>query len=460
MAMVLKLTDGTTTLDLAATTAYAIPDGEWTPAISKRRRSGLAGPIYEDVEERIPLHVRGATGAAALDNLVALVNLLDQAERFWLGEAVAPVLLQYLPHNTNLRAVVQSEVLGAVGDKTPWLRLSPYVNDASNYELPEIELRILRRGDWLAAVDSISPSGTAQPAITTATFSETVPLYSPVTLKASNVDYENQNGINIPKGLWFVASEATRLKLVEGESFSSTGATTSTCAIVVDANASGGNYAEFDHGEDGYWNLDETAIDGDLIGAFAMCRQTVGSDVWQLTTEIYRQATSGINLSQVVTLVDDGPAYEPVRLGVLSRADDDFTLHIQALRQSGSGKFNIDYLVLIVLGAPGERVIQFNAMTGVLPYTGLPGDIVDRQMAIDSGRLTMTRPRFQLQETSGGALVTTISYDGNIHLSSIGNKLYWLQMAGGGSGTWLWLDDASTTRNLTAIRRRAYLAPR
>ena len=460
MALVLNLTDGTTTLELNDGTNYGIPNNEWSPAVSKRKQGGMGGWLYEDIEERIPVHVRGATAGAAIDNLVALVNMLDQADRFWLGEDVDPVLLQYLPNNSNLGTPLESEVLGAAGDRAGWLRLSPYVNDASNYEIPEIEIRVSRRGEWLAAAETPSGANGIEPAIVTITFASSIPLYSPLTIKASNIDYENQSGLVIPKGMWFIASESTRLKLLEAESFETTGAVTSTCAVTVDANASGGNYAEFDSGEDGYWNLDTTDINGDLIGVYAMCRQTAGSDVWQLVTDIYREATSGINLSRVTKIVDDGPAYEPVKLGVLSRADDSFTLHIQATRLSGSGKFNIDYLVLIALGAPGERVIQFNAMTGILPYSGSAGTIVDRQMVIRDYRLAQRLPRFRVEVTSDSSLVTYVNYDADIHLATIGDKLYWLQMAGGGSGTWLWLDDASTTRTVTATRRRAYLVPR
>lgn len=457
--LVLNLTDGTTTLELNGHDNYGLPYNEWRPAVSRRRTSGMGGVLYQNVEESIPVHVRGATAAAALDNLVALVNMLDQAERFWRGEDVDPVLLEYLPTNSNLGTPLQTEVLGAVNDTAAWLRLSPYVNDASNYEMPEIEVRILRRGDWLAEEDDVSPAGSAQPAIVTVTFGEDVPLFSPVTLRAANIKYQNDSGLVIPKGLWFVAADATKLKLLEAEDFDSSGATTSTCTSQVDANASSGDYARFDTGQDGYWNLGLSDINGSLIGVYGMCRQTSGSAVWQLTTEIYREATSGFNLTSR-TKVMTGISYEPVELGVLGRADDDFTLHIQATRQSGSGYFNIDYLVLIALGQPSERVVGWYAQSGILPYTGSAGAEIDRQMAINSGRLTDLRPRFRVEQAADNALVTYINYDGDIYLSSIGETLYWLQMAGGGSGTWLWLDDASTSRSLTAIRRRAYLVPR
>lgn len=446
------------TVDLNNNINYRLAPG-WRPRVARRRVSGLAGWLYEDVTEDIPVQIFSTNSLAdCLDARDAVINALDQAHRWRYGEAVSAVLFKYRVDGSVLSNPLQAEVLSGSGDDL--IRLEPTFNRDIRAWIIEATISLLRRGDLLGDEDTPTDASAAQPAVVTITFAESVPLYSPVTIKASNIDYQNQNGINIPKGLWFVASAATRLLLLQGEARSTSGATTSTAAAVVDANASGGNYLEFDHGEDGYWNLSTSDIVGDLIGVYAMCNQTSGSAVWKLTTQIYREATSGINLDQVVTIPGEAPGYEPVRLGVLSRADDKFTLHIQAILLSGSGKFNVDYLVLIALGAPGERVIGFNQMSGILPYTGLPGDIVDRRMIVDNRRLVAQRPNFQLQETSGGVLVTTISYEADIHLASIGDKLYWLQMAAGSNGTWLWLDDASTSRTITATRRRAYLAPR
>ena len=84
-----------------------------------------------------------------------------------MGENVAAVYLEYLPHNSNLGSVVKCEVLGPVGDTTPWLRLTPYLHDPANYELPEIEVRILRRGDWLGDEDSDTATATGPAALMT-----------------------------------------------------------------------------------------------------------------------------------------------------------------------------------------------------------------------------------------------------------------------------------------------------
>lgn len=147
--MILRLTDGTTTLDLMDITNYGVPYNAWTPKVARRRRSQMGGNgPYENVIEEIPLHVRGASAAAALANLAALAEMLDQAERWSLGEDVAAVWLQYQPTNST-GDVVQAVVVGDAGD-LPLVGLSPRVNDAANYEIEGITLYLERRGLWLA----------------------------------------------------------------------------------------------------------------------------------------------------------------------------------------------------------------------------------------------------------------------------------------------------------------------
>lgn len=445
-------------VDLNDGTNYRLGRG-WRPRVAKRNRSGMGGRLFEDVIEAIPVNIFSKTSLDdCLDARDALIEILEQANRWGLGEDVDPVLFKVKVNGSSLTNPLQAEVIEAGAEDL--LQLQPEFNQEIQAWWIQATISLKRRGDLLSDEDSQSPSGVAQPGVVTVTFAESVPLFSPVSLVASNIDYQNDSGLILPKGFWFIASQSDRLLFLEAEDFSTSGATTSTCASIGDANASGAFYAELDHGEDAYWNLGLTDINGSLLGVYAMCRQSSSSAVWQLNIDTYREATSGINANSVTTILTD-ISYEPVRLALIGRADDDFTLHIQALRLSGSGTFNIDYLVILAMGEPGERAIGWHDMTGVLPYVGSAGTVIDRQMALRNKRLEERRPRFRVELTSDDSLVTHVNYDAEINdVVSIGENLYWIQMAAGASGTWLWLDDGSTTRNLTAIRRRAYLAPR
>ncbi|MBK8434523.1 MAG: hypothetical protein IPL28_25945, partial [Chloroflexi bacterium] len=147
--MQLILTDGTTTLDLNDTTNYGVTYDQWAPAVGGLREDVLGGySPYVDVSESIPLHVRGATGAAAMANLAAVGKLLDQAERWARGERVAAVQLWYMPTNSTLGGYLKAVVLGRSGGEG-WMGLSPRVNDAANYEIPGVVLEIKRTNPWL-----------------------------------------------------------------------------------------------------------------------------------------------------------------------------------------------------------------------------------------------------------------------------------------------------------------------
>lgn len=459
MALVLNLTDGTTTLNLNDTTNYGIPDGEYTPAISKRRRSGMGGWQYDDVEERIPLHVRGATGAAALDNLIALIDLLDQAERFWMGEDVDPVLIQYLPNNTNLGAVVQSEVLGPVGDTTPWLRLSPYINDASNYELPEIEVRILRRGDWLAAADEASSSATEPSQLMACTLSESIPLYAPLSVDLSGMNYTTDDGggfysVNIPDGVLLLSSASDKIQLWEAENYNSS--ISSPVTDVVDATASGGNYIRMSSGQSvRYDGINSFYITGSLIAIYAMCHLTVATDQWQIYTSIYRDGSVGADEQSNTITLDGQTGYKPVKLGILGRASESFTLNVTVTRLSGSGSIEFDVFCLLALGQPSERTIAVNSL---IFFDGAAATY-NAAMGIRHKRLESRKPSGYV-EFSDGTYGAGLPYDGDIHLASIGDKVYGVWMAGGTSD-WKHNDDAGiVSLTMTASRRRAYLAPR
>lgn len=148
--MELILYDGTTTLNLADGVAFGVPYDEWTPNVARRRLDVLGGRSpYEPVAESIPLHARGATGAAALANVQILARMMDQAARWWRGDVgVTAVQLWYKPTGSTLGGYLKNSVVpngrgGLVG-------LSPRVNDASNYEIPGLSLDILRvEGQWL-----------------------------------------------------------------------------------------------------------------------------------------------------------------------------------------------------------------------------------------------------------------------------------------------------------------------
>ena len=233
-ALVLKLTDGTTTLDLNDITNYAIPDQVWVPKVATRRISQLGGrSLYNDVTENIPLHVRGATPAAALANLQAVSELLDQAELWFNGGLVDPVVLQYKPINSSLTNPVEAIVLGP-GSSNSMLRLSPQVNSAGNYEIQGITVAIKRRGLWLGDTDTQTSSTATMPAVQSVTMSNNTAVSTPTKVKAT----VSGTGLGVSgKCILFMSSLSNGIYLAESSDLSGT-------TPVSSSQCSGGSYVE------------------------------------------------------------------------------------------------------------------------------------------------------------------------------------------------------------------------
>jgi hypothetical protein len=66
VAYTLKITDGSTTVDLTGTDGYQVV-GEWAPQIATRRKSKMGGRSpYNDVEEQMTIVIKGTSTANAL----------------------------------------------------------------------------------------------------------------------------------------------------------------------------------------------------------------------------------------------------------------------------------------------------------------------------------------------------------------------------------------------------------
>jgi len=214
MAMTLKLTGWSGgDLNLIDNTNYSLrrqPDGSgWQPAVSRRRRSQMAGVMYEPVMERIPLRVFGSTAAAALGALHDLTAALDQAERWRLNDRVDPVLIEYQPNGSTLSNSLQAVVFGALDSGQDIVGLSPrFHSDLRVYEI-ELELGFIRAGLWLTAEDNDTSSSVSNPGLMTATLGSSHDISSPVRLVVDGFNKTTlSGGIN---GYLAVANHAGKL---------------------------------------------------------------------------------------------------------------------------------------------------------------------------------------------------------------------------------------------------------
>lgn len=461
MTLILQLTDGTTTLSLNDGSNYGIPHLAWTPAVTPRRRSGVGGWVYAPVVERIPVHVRGTTGANAMAALEALVHMLDRAERWAHEESGACVRLKFLPHNTALGGNhLEAEVIGASGAFEAMLSLTPYLNDAGNYELPEVTIEVRRR-EWLGVEVSATAAEPVEVAeLATCTFGGAIPLPSPLSLKLAGLEFGTEKfaaGVAVAGGVLFVAATENDIGIIDAEGYNAPSPSGPT--VVADGTARGGEYVRLATGEyiefDWLNPLTMLNISGDLLSVWGMCHLTQATDAWEIKAEIYRRDSPLSGRSQAITIVDGLTGYQVVRLGLLARATDLFNLRITANRLSGSGSFEIDTVVLLNVTQPTQRAIVINPLNFYDETTA--ADVLD--MHINHERMGRVRPRGYVQFATQPDVATLLDVRGDIALASAGNTVCVAWLAGG--STWLFNDDnAPAAVTVTARRRPVYLSPR
>lgn len=221
----LVLTDGTTTITFddgsAGATNYRLTS--WSPAIAKLRESpmGGSGP-YTDVVETMTLAVKGATMSAAYLNLDTLNRLIDQAQRWWMGENQTAVLIKYAPKGSTIAATAtpfQVAVMGwPEGGATAALVLpDDYGGAVENrtFFILNVQLSFRRRGQWLLSETSASGASTANGSFHTVTMSGALTTPGPTKIVVTGYP----SGAATDRGFLLIAggSTATDEDIVDAE---------------------------------------------------------------------------------------------------------------------------------------------------------------------------------------------------------------------------------------------------
>lgn len=193
----LVITDGTTTVTLedgsGGATNYRLLAGSWSPAVAGLRRSQLggAGP-YSDVTESFDISIRDTTVSGCLDKAQTLHNLLIQADRFYNGEGVSPVVVKFVPKGATVSSVanpLQALILGAAsGDNTgSALSMGPVWDSvARNYNLAPVHVSFVRRGAWLHTTSTQTSAATNNGTAVTLTTMAAAKVYSPTDVGVTN----------------------------------------------------------------------------------------------------------------------------------------------------------------------------------------------------------------------------------------------------------------------------------
>lgn len=194
----LELTDGVTSIKIMDSSAntpaliaampYRLSFGTWSPKIAQRNTSPFGLP-YLPVMEEMTIDIKGTTAADALNKLQALNTLLDQAERWYNNELVAPVLVNYQPKGSNKVSPMRDVVIGRgaqFGDVEIIATPADFNIVGDTYFIKGIQLSFWRKnGLWLCEEETSIPAAhnNAQPGPMTITWSDLAPILSPIDVQ-------------------------------------------------------------------------------------------------------------------------------------------------------------------------------------------------------------------------------------------------------------------------------------
>ena len=445
MAMYLKITDGTTTVDLLgndAANSFNLLLGSWGPAVAKRKRSQLGGNWAEDVVETIPLYVQSTTSAeTVLANIETLTALIDQARRWALGEAVDPVIIRYSPNSDSV--YLQAAILGPPDDGPAVVLPPTFVDDLYQNVVDGVTLQFKRRGLWLGAEETRSRTASTSynPGVLTPSSAFTLDMATPSPIKLT---LGLTDVFPAAEGMLLIAKSSSYVSLIQGESFG--GGT--NYASASDSGASGGNVGRYTPND-----TNSNLISGFTITINSNVRlvSVVASLKNRSSTVSYKiRAVIGSQLSpwKIIDTTDNNP--QVISFGIISstQAITTMSFYIQASTGgSASDSLDIDVIGVVALDDSVGRTISVESLNDAAI-----------NLVYDHRLLTSPTP---LAYGLNGATVTGRPDKGVVNLSGVGTSLAVLPIINSGAN-WRLLNSSSSlqTIGMTAVRRPAYLVPK
>lgn len=473
----LVLTDGTTTIThqdgSGGLTNWPLLARQWAPTIAGRRSSLLAGRTpYADVVETYAIEVRGSTAANALANLASLASLLDQAEAWSRGEAVAIVLVKFAPHGSEVSSTaspLRAAIIGrAPDDQTAGVSLSPEWDEVGrNYVIPRVIVSFVRRGLWLHTEDTDRAENITNGDLATFTMAEARTVLAPTEINIDNFGYGKSTGTRYHGGFVLVGDEiegsggaTPPIVIINAEGGTATAYTSVTPSGSTNPrNTNVLRYTPTGTGEafSGTLGTPALGIATKLVALFANVRPstTVSFQIRaRVDSKIY-QYTPLVSIPAVTTQyprwVFLGLAAVSMRAGALD------ALYLAITASAASSNLDIDTVVICdaravqVLGIIGPGDGDLNTVTKLSSLFVEP----DLDANLD--------PRVY-QDTTGDP---PVAYQGDADFMTKADTVYGVLLAGGG-GTGANGDeyrqantstDAVLANTWDVYRTRAYLVP-
>ena len=177
---------GATIIDFDGNHGYFV-NINWRPGVAERRFSELGGRgPYGDVQEEIPLVVRGASSDQVVQRRDALAMAVDQAYTWLRRGNVNPVYMRYRSGGSTLATPTVCPVLGPVPGK-PTLSFSGWPELVGvNYQ-QDVVFRFVRHGQHLGVEDWAVSSQVEAAVVSSVTMGNEERWLSPTRLLSSDL---------------------------------------------------------------------------------------------------------------------------------------------------------------------------------------------------------------------------------------------------------------------------------
>ena len=234
--------------------------------------------------EDIPIKVFGSSVAQTLSKLQDIINGLDYARRWWNGDNVSAVTLQWKPNGATgdtMQAVVKG-----VGPGADFANLQPQFDLVLDSFVILVNIPVWREGGWTGNSDLASAGSAAEMAsIITCTFSPALDLPAPTTCQFTTnatIQTEDDGYILINDS----QSPNVAFVIVEAEDIDGTNANYSTVAATGDA--SGDNISRYTPPGTSEQSIEDTGLSWDVkrVAVFCVLRNNSSTVSFQVRASI------------------------------------------------------------------------------------------------------------------------------------------------------------------------------
>lgn len=436
-------------------TTYGLSRPDWRPTVARRQRGQLGGRPYEDVVETIPIVIQGVTKAAVKSALNDLIAALDQAERWSRGEAVSAVLLNYDADGAG--SPLQTAILGVPRgfDFSEWLALAGRYRERMDLKVLPLTLRLVRRGEWLAAEESSSSTPAPYPVRMAIGLNTSQVLPSPLRLKINFTVGGGNVFQTWPEMFVMLASATNRLLHISSHQLAS-GAFTSVADA---ANQADGNILRYTptgttEAASGTYDISGSIDSNARRFAIYANFRTNGAASYDVRFLVRNAVTKALAYTRL-THIPTGTAETWVYCGSIATKQQPEEIAMLVTADASGGPYlDSDSFVILALDDEASRCIK-------IPETvANDGTLTDIDFYIDHQELTKPDRAIYFDDTVNG-YQTYVGNVGGARLLSKGAAVVVFVAACDPTPTYWTMYNGTATHTLTATayRRPAYLVP-